>query len=39
MIVTITPNPAIDIAYFIDDFQIDNIHKVSRIFKTAVVKG
>ena len=39
MIITITPNPAIDIAYFIDDFQIDNIHKVSRIFKTAGGKG
>lgn len=39
MIITITPNPAIDIAYFIDDFNIDNIHKVSRIFKTAGGKG
>lgn len=39
MIITITPNPAIDIAYFIDDFKIDNIHKVSRIFKTAGGKG
>ncbi|MGY3756214.1 1-phosphofructokinase family hexose kinase [Helcococcus kunzii] len=39
MIITITPNPAIDIAYFIEDFKIDNIHKVSKIFKTAGGKG
>lgn len=39
MIITITPNPAIDVAYFIEDFRIDNIHKVSKIFKSAGGKG
>jgi len=39
MIVTITLNPSIDIAYSLDDFQLDKVSRVQSVKKTAGGKG
>lgn len=39
MILTITPNPSVDISYQIDDFQIDHVNRVNNVKKDAGGKG
>ncbi|EHI69320.1 tagatose-6-phosphate kinase [Streptococcus ictaluri] len=39
MILTITLNPSIDIAYPLDDFQLDKVNRLNRVEKTARGKG
>lgn len=39
MIVSITPNPSIDISYFIDDFSVGKVHRVAKLNKVAGGKG
>lgn len=39
MILTITPNPSIDISYVLEDFVLDDINRVRKVSKTAGGKG
>lgn len=39
MILTVTANPAVDVAYFVDDFKMGEVHRPSRTVMTAGGKG
>ncbi|MDO4793111.1 MAG: hexose kinase [Filifactor alocis] len=39
MILTITPNPSLDISYALEDFALDEVNRVKKVSKTAGGKG
>lgn len=39
MILTVTANPAVDVAYFVDSFNMGNVHRPARTVVTAGGKG
>lgn len=39
MILTITLNPSVDIAYQLDTFHLDTVNRVEKVQKTAGGKG
>ncbi len=39
MIITITPNPSIDVSYYMDDFRLNEVNRCENTHKTAGGKG